>query len=173
MAKKQQHLNCLSYAEAQELMAIPKSSNAVLEWKSANNQNFQTCEFVPYDERDDLGGTLAGATVSISYKPIRTIKDNDKLLITQHQIKSGVKYRVYQIESNHDNVISCRDGDRLIYGCHEHIGDKVNALSGFYPVADLPNWFNLFCEKTTLKFSGSLPKIETKQNEIFELQNSG
>lgn len=174
MARKQQHLNCLPHSEAQELMAIPKSSHATLAWKSANNQNYLACEFVPQDERDELGGTLAGAIVSISYKPIRTIKDNDKLLITQHQITQGIKNRVYQIEANHKHIISCRDKDTLIYGSHEHIGERVYPLLHDYAVNDLPNWFTLFCEKTNLSFSGSLPQMpEREQDENFELQHTG
>lgn len=165
-----QHLNCLPYEQAQQLIAIPKSSNNTLSWRKANNHNNIISEFVPQDARDNLGGTLAGATMQILYKPIRRIKDNDKLLITQFQLTQGIKYRVYQIEANHPHIISCRDRNKIIKGSHEHIGERVNEIPPLHPVNDLQSWFTIFAQKTNLHFTGTLPTIE--HHEDMELQHT-
>lgn len=49
------HISCLPLDEARQLMGIPKSSDATLSWRRANNHNFLITDFVPIDARDLCG----------------------------------------------------------------------------------------------------------------------
>ncbi|THA11303.1 hypothetical protein [Rodentibacter pneumotropicus] len=155
---KSNHLNCLPYTEAKALMDIPKSYNKNLQWKPANNRNYVTCQFIPYDERDPIiKGTLTGVSVQLDYKRPKRIK-REKTVLTLFQQKNGVKYRAYQLEAAHEDNKSSRDNDEDIYGCHEHIGEKLQQVGQEYPIDDVVNWFKLFCKKIKLNFTGNIPQ---------------
>lgn len=154
------HISCLPLDEARQLMGIPKSSDATLSWRRANNHNFLITDFVPIDARDLLGGTLAQTVIQLEYKPPKRIKSSEKLLLTLFKLQRGARMRAYQIEASDENKRSSHNEHGDIYGCHEHIGDSVNKLPPHYPVGDLPNWFGLFCGKVNLTFQGTLPDLE-------------
>lgn len=119
---KIKHLNCLDTKESIELIDMPKSYDQNVAWKKGNNANYLIAQFIPYDSSDSLKGTIPGVSVQVDYKrPIR-IKSSNKTVITLFKLKKGTKLRAYQVEACDEEKISSRNGDEIVYGCHEHIG---------------------------------------------------
>lgn len=156
---RKEHLNCLGTSDSLQLISMPKSYDKDINWNKANNANYITSNFTPYDSSDELKGTIPGVTVQIDYKkPIR-IKTSNKTVITLFKIKSGIKLRAYQVEACDEKKVSSHDGVNNINGCHEHIGKETNKISPLYKVEDISSWFYFFCDKVYLDFTGKINSI--------------
>jgi len=156
---RKEHLFCLDTNESKKLMSLPKLYEQEIKFSNGNNVNYLSANFIPLDANDELKATLQGVSVQIDYKkPIR-IKSSQKTVITLFKLKDRVKLRAYQVEACDENKQSSHDGVNTIYGCHEHIGKDVIKINKIYKVEDIPNWFNYFCGKVNLSFTGKISNI--------------
>lgn len=106
---------------------------------------------------DETAASIPGLTVELELKiPLRV--DACKNTASIYLLRSGVKYRVYQIEIQPVAKRSHNAPGNIIYGPHEHIGDQVKVYEGpplscSTPIEPL---FQIFCRKANIGFTGNI-----------------
>lgn len=155
--KLQEHSNCLPNEEAQALIDMLKSYDKELIWSiKPTNVLWRVISFQPLDREFEIAGTkIPQVTVQLEFRLNKRIKGTGKCLLTLFKTKQQTKFRAYQLETEEEHKVTSHNGKTPIMGCHEHIGKEVFKLNPIYSIEDIASWFDYFCDKINLEFTGT------------------
>ncbi|MEQ1527446.1 MAG: hypothetical protein ABL911_11970 [Gallionella sp.] len=128
--------------EARTIAAIPKNLHNQLVWQKRNNHAGHWVAIERVEDAD--GAILPGLIVELECKAALTL-NRCLFLYTLFTQRHGAKLRAYQLPEKRTH----NESGNIIYGVHEHWGDKAIALQGF-GCDDYSRGFEYFCRQINL-----------------------
>lgn len=132
--------------EARTIAAIPKNLHGQLVWQKRTNHAGHLVAIARVEDAD--GAILPGLIVELECKAALTL-NRCLFLFTLFTQRHGAKLRAYQLEITPPEKRTHNEPGNIIYGAHEHWGDKTIALPGF-GCDDYSRGFAHFCQQINL-----------------------
>lgn len=136
----------LAAEEARTIAATPKNLHGQLVWQKRTNHAGHMVATARVEDVD--GVILPGLIVELEYKAALTL-NRCLFLFTLFTQRHGAKLRAYQLEITPPEKLTHNESGNIIYGAHEHWGDKAIALPEF-GCDDYSRGFAHFCLQINL-----------------------
>lgn len=116
----------LPHAEAEPLIALRKVARGDLRLQPRRNHSGYLSAAVRAE--DEADATIPGVTVELELKTPLLV-ESCKNIASIYLLRSGVKYRVYQIEVQPADKRSHNAPGNAIYGLHEHVAIEWQSMT--------------------------------------------
>jgi len=146
--------NIITLDDARSIASGSKSLHGALAWHKRDNHAGFLIASARVEDAD--GAFLPGLTVEFEYKAGISLA-RCQFLFTLFTLRQGAKLRAYQLEISPPEKRTHNETGNIIYGTHEHWGDKAIALSGF-GCDDYTRGFAHFCQQINL--TADLPPLQ-------------
>ena len=146
--------NIITLDNARSIASGNKKLHGAPSWHKRDNHAGFLIASARVEDAD--GALLPGLTVEFEYKAGITLA-RCQFLFTLFTLRHGAKLRTYQLEISPPDKRTHNEPGNIIYGAHEHWGDKAIALTGF-GCDDYQHGFVHFCQQ--LNLAADVPQLQ-------------